>query len=396
MAKDMNATSSEIAQAAVEFWRQGLREDEVNKRLRYTTAYAKISAMDFSEAAELMTAATNGMEVEADRVADVWAYLGDASASGADEIGVAMQKVAASSKQVGVSFEWLGAYIATLSEKTRLAPEAIGTALNSMMARLQQVKEKGYNDDDDFGINQIAGALANIDVALLDSQGNWRNMSDILLDVAGKWTTIDDKTRSYIATVMGSTRQMNYFLTLMNDLSKGAEGGSKAWELYSGAMNSAGTAMEKYAIWEESVEAAQNRLTAEMEEFYSILQGGTIKSWYDGLAGIVGGVNDATEATGGFNLAAGVTATVVALLTTSFMKMRIENDLGSISLGKQMVGALTGFTKTAKGATVVTSGLGLAMRSIGIGLAITAVVSLISHFASMADRAEEAAKEVGE
>ena len=74
----MNVSATEIATAAVEFWRQGLSEDEVDRRLVATTQYAKISAMEFDEAAELITAATNTMEISAQRVVDVFAYLGDA------------------------------------------------------------------------------------------------------------------------------------------------------------------------------------------------------------------------------------------------------------------------------------------------------------------------------
>ena len=131
----MNVSATEIATAAVEFWRQGLSEDEVNRRLEATIQYAKISAMEFDEAATLITAATNTMGVSAQRVADVFAYLGDASASGPDEIGIAMQKASASAMEFGLTFEWLGAYIATISEQTRQAPEVIGTSLNSIMAR---------------------------------------------------------------------------------------------------------------------------------------------------------------------------------------------------------------------------------------------------------------------
>ena len=59
LAKQMNVSSTEIATAAVEFWRQGLQEDEVNQRLYASIQYAKISAMEFDQAAELITAATN-------------------------------------------------------------------------------------------------------------------------------------------------------------------------------------------------------------------------------------------------------------------------------------------------------------------------------------------------
>ena len=78
----MKVSATEIAVAAVEFWRQGLNEFEVNARLSATTQYAKISAMEFDDAAEVITAAVNTMEVSAQRVADIFAYLGDMSASG--------------------------------------------------------------------------------------------------------------------------------------------------------------------------------------------------------------------------------------------------------------------------------------------------------------------------
>ena len=307
MAQEMSVSSKEIASAAVEFWRQGLPEDEVESRLRATTVYAKISAMDFAEAAELMTAATNAMGVEAGHVADVWAYLGDASASGADEIGIAMQRVSAVATSAGISFEQLGAYIATLSEKTRQAPQVIGTALNSIISRLQQVKQNGFKDEDGLGINDIAKALSALKEPIkIMENDEWRAFPDILNDIAAQWQDLTDKEKAYIATTMGGTRQRNYLLTLLDDLSKSAEGGSRAMELYKGALESTGVAMDKYATYEESVTAAQGRLNAAMEEFYSTLMNGSIlRGWYDGLATIVNIINKATESTGGLNIGIG-------------------------------------------------------------------------------------------
>lgn len=76
MAKEMSVSSEDIASAAVEFWRQGLDNSQVNDRLKNTTQYAKISGLEFEEAAELVTAATNSMNLDAQRVVDVFAYLG--------------------------------------------------------------------------------------------------------------------------------------------------------------------------------------------------------------------------------------------------------------------------------------------------------------------------------
>ena len=195
-----------------------------------------------------------------------------------------MQKASATAEEAGLSFEWLGAYIATISEKTRQAPEVIGTSLNSIMSRLQSIKQMGYNEEDETKINDISKALSNIDVALMDNHGNWRNMNDIFMDIALQWDSLNDKTRSYIATTLAGTRQKNYFLTLMDDLRKVTSTtgeASRAMELYEGAMNSAGTASEKYAVYQESVAAAHDKMTASFEQLFSLLDSDTIKKWYE-------------------------------------------------------------------------------------------------------------------
>lgn len=74
LAKEMKVSATEIAIAATEFWRQGLPESEVNKRLTSTIQYAKISALEFGKSAELITATANSMEISSQRIADVFAY----------------------------------------------------------------------------------------------------------------------------------------------------------------------------------------------------------------------------------------------------------------------------------------------------------------------------------
>lgn len=258
--------------------------------------------MAFKESAELVTASANSMEIDAKRVVDVFTYLGDASASGASEIGLAMQKSASAAHEFGLSFEWLGAYIATISEKTRLAPEVIGTSLNSLIARLHAIKQKGFNEEDATKINDIAKALDTVHVSLMDQEGNWRAINDVFMDVALQWGTMTDKQKAYIATTLAGTRQQNSFLALMNDMSKATEGQSRAVQLYEGALNSAGTAAQKYAIWQESVQAAQNRLTASMESFYALLSADWMKGFYGGMASMVDTMTAGTEAMHGWNI----------------------------------------------------------------------------------------------
>lgn len=327
MAKELSVSSKDIASAATTFYRQGLGDKEVEDRLKYTTQYAKIAAMDFEEAADLITATSNSMkdQLQGDiqRVTDVFIYMGDHAGTSAQEIGTAMQKAAASAGQFGMSFEWLASFIATVSETTRQDANVIGTAFNSIIARMHQIRTTGYNQEDETKINDVAKALSTIDVALLDNEGNWRDMIAIYQDVADHWDELDGKQKSYIATAMAGTKQQNTFLALMADLSKGLEGGSRAWELYQGAMNSTGTTLEKYAIWEQSVEAANGRLQASLENVYSIFFDGKLLAGIKNIeAGFLDLFGAATEATGGLNIILPVIGAVIVAFATGTLSVQ--------------------------------------------------------------------------
>ena len=322
LAADMNVSSLDMADAAIYFTRQGLGAAEIEKRLKNVTMYAKAANVEFKDASEIITAVVNSMglvEQEAEdgrnatqRVADVFLKIGDNAATSGQEIGEAMQKAAASAGAFGVSMEWLASYIATVSETTRQEARTIGTAFNTIIARLHQIKQTGYNSDDETKVNDIAKALSKIDVVLMDQQGNWRDMEDILVDIADKWGELDGKTKSYIATTMAGVKQQNVFLALMNDMSKGVENGSRAFELYNLAVDSAGTAAEKYGVYLDSVEAAQNRLTVAQEKFYSLLSQDLIKGWYNGLADLVNMITEGAEAWNSWNIIIPIVAAVAA------------------------------------------------------------------------------------
>lgn len=129
LAIQLGVTTREIAEATVTFYRQGLSQAEVMERVKYATMGAKISSLSFAETAELLTAATNGMNISIERASDVFAYLGDATATGYDEIARAFQKVSGTAGALGIPFEKLASWIAVISSNTRESAESIGTSL---------------------------------------------------------------------------------------------------------------------------------------------------------------------------------------------------------------------------------------------------------------------------
>ena len=368
LAEMMNVSSLDMADAAIYFTRQGLGAAEIEKRLKNVTMYAKAANVEFKDASEIITAVVNSMglvEQEAEdgrnaaqRVADVFLKVGDSAATSGQEIGEAMQKAAASAGAFGMSFEWLASYIAAVSETTRQEARTIGTALNTIIARLHQIKQQGYNSEDETKINDVQKALAKINVTLMDENNEWRDMDTIFQEIGAQWDTLDGKTKSYIATTMAGVKQQNVFLALMNDLGKEnletTEHESRAWELYAKAIDSAGTAEEKYAVYKDSVAASQERLNIAQEKFYSLLDSDVIKSWNNALAGFINILNDGAAAMNGWNIA--IPAIVAAL--TALVAVVIKFDaIASTLMAHPVMATISLVSVALVGLTTVISGI---------------------------------------
>jgi TP901 family phage tail tape measure protein len=198
----MGSTTSEITKSNVEYYRQGLSQEETNKRTEATIKYAKISKLAMEESTDIITATANATKKDVNEIIDVFALLGDSSASGADEVGRAMQKSAASAEGAGVSFAKLAAWETTISSVTRESAENIGNSMKSMMVRYQAIREKGFNEEDSTNLNMITKSLATVGIKAADAQGNLRDFEDVLDELAPKWGNLTDKQQDYIQTQM--------------------------------------------------------------------------------------------------------------------------------------------------------------------------------------------------
>ena len=76
LAKELSVTTQEIAQMSVTFFRQGLAQEEVNKRMEDTIKLAQITGLTFNQTAEIITATANSMEIDSRRIADVFSFVG--------------------------------------------------------------------------------------------------------------------------------------------------------------------------------------------------------------------------------------------------------------------------------------------------------------------------------
>ena len=376
MAKDLQISATDIATSAVEFVRQGLSESETMERTEWASMYAKVTSQEFDEASEQITATVNSMGVSAQEAVDLFVYLGDNSATSGAEVAEAFQKASAAAASFGLDINHLGAWIATVSAKTRTEASSIGTSFNSILARWHSIKSTGYSEDEDgdvVGVNDITKALGTnkVNISLFDEMGEWRDMADVLDELAGKWNTLDSITQSYIATTMAGTRQQNVFLALMEDLAQGAEGGSIAYKLYEGSLSAAGTVTQKYQTYLESVTAAQDKMTVSLENLYStFMNGDLMKDFYNTVSELIDNVTAGLPAINTKLLAiiaaGGTLAIVIAKIVKAIREIRT---------------AVSGLSGAAKIGGILSSGkLGIILAGVGVlATAITAVVGAVKN-----------------
>ena len=267
MAEDTGMALDDVTRSAVLFYQQGLNTDEVLEMTEVTAEFAKVAGIDATNAADKLTAAVNGYCLaaeDASLVADKFNKVAAASAADIDELSTAFSKAAAQANQAGVGMDNYLAYIATMVEATREAPENIGTSLKTIMSRMQQVKEAGTTEDDGTDVNKVETALKSVGVQLRDTEGELRNLEEVLGELGPKWNSLDRNTQAYLGTIIAGTRQQSRFITLMQNW-------DRVLELSEDSANSAGQQALMHAKAMESIESKVQQFQVSWQEFTSNL-----------------------------------------------------------------------------------------------------------------------------
>ena len=266
MAKTTGMALDDVTRSAVLFFQQGLNKDEVLTMTEVTSQFAKVAGIDATDAADKLTAAVNGYCLAAENaaeVADKFNKVAAVSAADINELSTAFSKAAAQANQAGVSMDNYLAYIATMEEATREAPENIGTSLKTIFSRMQQIKT-GNNTEDDVDVNSVETALRSVNIALRDANGQLRDLEEIFAELGPRWNQLDRNTQAYIGTIVAGTRQQSRFITLMQNW-------DRVLELAEESENSAGQQALMHAKAMESVESKVQQLNVAWQQFISSL-----------------------------------------------------------------------------------------------------------------------------
>lgn len=266
MANELGQTTESVVQASGLFYQQGLDTAESLTLTKDTMELATLAGLDFSEATSQMTAALRGFKMEmneGNRVTDVYSELAAKAAADVEGISYAMTKTASIAESAGMEFETTAAFLTQMIETTQEAPENIGTAMKTIIARFTELKTNvagtGESEFEDLDYNKVDTALKSVGVSIKDTNGQFRDLDDVFLELSGKWDTLDRNTQRYIATIAAGSRQQSRFIAMMDNY-------SRTIELVDVAQGSAGKSSEQFAKYQDTLEYKINQLNNSWEQ----------------------------------------------------------------------------------------------------------------------------------
>ena len=398
LAKELGATTQEVAESADTWLRQGYSAEEANEMIRDSTILSKLGQLDAAEAATALTSAVKGYKVEASdalSVVDKLTAVDMEAAASAGGIAKAMSETAASANFAGVSMDRLIGYIATVKEVTQDADESVGTFYKTLFARMGAVKAGKSTDAEGEDISNVESVLGRYGISLREN-GVFRDFGDVLDDIARKWDKLDNVQQHQIATVVAATRQQEKFLVLMQNY-------DAALEYASVAENSRGTAMEKYGAYTDTITAKINSLKSAISDLArTLIDSDVFGVFVDGSRRIIEVLNWGSNILGGFvpKLAAALaimagfrkwfnSAGFFATLVRTFFTNLIHPANGAVSALDRLKEGWTSVFTTIKKHPVASAAYGFA--------AIASVVwSLISYFKQLREERMRASIQASE
>lgn len=262
MAKDLSSTTKDVAEAANEFLRMGESIAHTNELIKSSQILSKVGMIDSADAASYLISSLKGYKVAAEDSLDIVSKLTSVdleAAVSAGGLSEALSKCANIANNSGVSMDRLIGYTATVGETTQKSMSEVGNSFQSLLSRMNNIKIGRFIDDETGeSLSDTEAVLNKLGIQLRDTENTYRDFDDVLDDVGSRWKDFTKVEQNAISVAIAGTRQRENFEALMNNW-------ANALKYSETAVNSAGSALERYGVYQDSIEAKTNELTAAME-----------------------------------------------------------------------------------------------------------------------------------
>jgi TP901 family phage tail tape measure protein len=253
VARNTEQTFAVVADAALELSRQGLKAEEVTKRLNDALILSRLTGQGASEAVSGLTAAINSFNKEGITSSDVLNKLSAAAISAAvseKDLIEGIKRSGAVAVQAGVSFNELVGVIGAVQEKTARGGAVIGNSFKTIFTRLQSLDK--------------LETMQNLGVTVTDASGKILSATDLIRNLGQELTKLPEAKQLQIAENLVGKFQIAPFLSILEDFNSEQ---SKAIELTGVAQNASTQAYERNVTLNKTLSAAINEVNANFTQF---------------------------------------------------------------------------------------------------------------------------------
>lgn len=269
LGKEIGATTTEVAQAADEWLRQGHSVSETNTLIQDSMMLSKIAQLDSADSTTYLTSAMKGYNVAANDVVGIVDKLVNVDMSAAVSAGglaEGMSRVAVTANTAGVSMDRLLGYLAAVGETTQRDMSSVGNSFKTIFQRMSDIKAGKFKLIDEDGteetLSDVEQTLANVGIDLRKTVNEYNNYGEVLDNLARKWDALNQVQQNSLVKAFAGVHQAENFRVLMENY-------DKAKEYMDVAANSDGAAEQKFGYYLDSLEAKTQSLKASLEALAS-------------------------------------------------------------------------------------------------------------------------------
>ena len=195
LGQQLSATTTEVANAANEWLRQGYSIAETNDLISASLHLSKLGMIDSGQATEYLTSMLKGFKLEASdamEVVDKLTKVDMLAATSAGDIAASLQNFASTAQLSGVDIDEAIAMATTIMDVSQKGASTVGDALKTVLSRYGNVKPgvfSGMSLDSegiDDSVNDIEKVLSKLGISIRESNLEFRDFSDVLEEIGEK------------------------------------------------------------------------------------------------------------------------------------------------------------------------------------------------------------------
>ena len=264
-AQKIGSSMTDIIDATTVFARLGYTLDESSTLAELTAMLQRVGDIDAGDAQAALTSIIKAFDLDIsdmESVMDKLVVVGNNFPISVSEIASGMMNASSALAAAGNSFDKSVALLAAANTTLQDVDKA-STGLRTITARIRKTDSE-LNDLGEAmttsAYSELVGALTKYNVALQDSNGEYRDTYDIMQDIADAWDEMSSSEQAALAELAAGNRQQTVFFSIIQNFNKVA---SESLEQMGGA---SGEMQKSYDEW-------MNSMTAHIESFKAAFQG---------------------------------------------------------------------------------------------------------------------------